>query len=464
MLTLWRRMVVGMCFIVVVVGVCSLSGRTEAQENPVPAERFQQKPIIDINKHWWKGQPRVSSQVFDLCPLVVGVQSKKPFLYQCYPSFTACDAQFFVTQINDGCMIVDLPAEKGTVWCKFGSAYPERAKGIAGAVLLASGGGYSCAVTAGNGIGCWEQGGAWTPADGIGPWALDSPQALTDVVDDYGSLVGLAAGTSHTCILNAEGKVWCWGLNSSGQLGSVTEGNSTISPVLATAFTGTAKTITAGHAHTCITDAVGTVQCWGDNSFGQLGTDLPKSPGIALSDLSGVQSIDSSDRTTCVVDGSGHIFCWGYGLWYPPSLYLSDEVLADATPSDTVKVPKLAKIGFPIPWLEGETYTQVRVMHDGVCGVTTAGAIICDWAFPNQAAKAWQIKRFSLPVLEQQGAFPVGRGWQGISFSDADGHIVISNVFSAWGKSNKGGVMQNIPVQNSFAIHFECNTDGTPKE
>jgi alpha-tubulin suppressor-like RCC1 family protein len=82
------------------------------------------------------------------------------------------------------------------------------------------------------------------------------------------SSVRLAAGSAHTCQVNDDGTVRCWGLNSSGQLG---DGTTTTRPTPVIVFGLTnAVAVAAGEFHTCAILADSSAR-WGRNASGQLG-------------------------------------------------------------------------------------------------------------------------------------------------------------------------------------------------
>jgi alpha-tubulin suppressor-like RCC1 family protein len=84
-------------------------------------------------------------------------------------------------------------------------------------------------------------------------------------------VMALTAGAMHTCVLLEAGTVQCWGENSFGQLGNgMTTAHAT--PVEVSRLRGVTA-LAAGANHTCALLATGTVQCWGENSFGQLGSE-----------------------------------------------------------------------------------------------------------------------------------------------------------------------------------------------
>ncbi len=82
----------------------------------------------------------------------------------------------------------------------------------------------------------------------------------------------LNGGYSHTCAV-ADGQAYCWGRNNYGQLGDNTTADKT-SPVavnVAGVLSGKGVTqLIGGDLYTCSV-ANGRAYCWGDNSFGQLG-------------------------------------------------------------------------------------------------------------------------------------------------------------------------------------------------
>jgi alpha-tubulin suppressor-like RCC1 family protein len=80
----------------------------------------------------------------------------------------------------------------------------------------------------------------------------------------------IAAGGAFTCALKSDGTVWCWGLNSElGQLGDRTMDDRS-TPVAVYGLSQVTG-ISAGVNHACATKTDGTVWCWGINSQGQLG-------------------------------------------------------------------------------------------------------------------------------------------------------------------------------------------------
>ena len=86
---------------------------------------------------------------------------------------------------------------------------------------------------------------------------------------------GLAAGNQHSCALTSSGGVECWGDNSDGQLG---DGTTTSSPtpvyVVGIGGSGTLSgvvAIAASGVHACALRSGGTVDCWGGNGQGDLG-------------------------------------------------------------------------------------------------------------------------------------------------------------------------------------------------
>src|SRR5437867_1902383 len=101
----------------------------------------------------------------------------------------------------------------------------------------------------------------------------------------------IEAGSFHTCARLGDGRVRCWGLNDYGQLGNgtgdpVPDNPTTFNPTPVTVSgITTAVAISAGGWHTCALLRDGTVQCWGQNTYGQLGdgsTTAPPAPARSL--------------------------------------------------------------------------------------------------------------------------------------------------------------------------------------
>jgi VCBS repeat-containing protein len=127
----------------------------------------------------------------------------------------------------------------------------------------------------------------------------------------------LAGGEGHTCALLNDGTIRCWGANNSGQLGY---GNTTYigdnelpgsaGPV-DLGLRDTAVAVTVGNVHTCALQTDGAVRCWGLNSNGQLGyantqsigdNEAPGSAGPV--DLFDDPPVAMNDATTITEDAA----------------------------------------------------------------------------------------------------------------------------------------------------------------
>jgi alpha-tubulin suppressor-like RCC1 family protein len=76
------------------------------------------------------------------------------------------------------------------------------------------------------------------------------------------------AGQSHGCGLRGSGSLYCWGLDSNGQLG-LGETDAAVTPTQVGSSTDWSS-LSAGTLFNCAVRG-GQAYCWGDNQFGQIG-------------------------------------------------------------------------------------------------------------------------------------------------------------------------------------------------
>jgi uncharacterized repeat protein (TIGR01451 family) len=84
------------------------------------------------------------------------------------------------------------------------------------------------------------------------------------------AITAIAAGDDFCLALAADGTVWSWGDNNSGQLGQGPQHGGRFTPEQIPNFGGVAA-ISGGYNHSAALKTDGTVWAWGDNQYGQLG-------------------------------------------------------------------------------------------------------------------------------------------------------------------------------------------------
>jgi alpha-tubulin suppressor-like RCC1 family protein len=140
-------------------------------------------------------------------------------------------------------------------------------------------------------------------------------------VQNLGQAVQVSAGTGFTCAAIADGSVSCWGVNDRGQLGRPTT-MTCASGLACDPFPGqvmgvsNVAQVSAGTGYACAPTRTGSVLCWGDDNYGQLGTGSASSlavPPTPVKVFNGAVDVATSlyGDSTCGVKSDGTVWCWG---------------------------------------------------------------------------------------------------------------------------------------------------------
>lgn len=131
---------------------------------------------------------------------------------------------------------------------------------------------HTCATKQDKSLWCWGGNTAGQLGNSSAPILAQGSQGGVSIpLQVAGAWDNISAGLAHTCGIMSDLSLWCWGDNSSGQLGNGTQ-IATSAPVPVVVPGQAWASVAAGSAHTCALATDGTLWCWGDNSDGQLGT------------------------------------------------------------------------------------------------------------------------------------------------------------------------------------------------
>lgn len=198
------------------------------------------------------------------------------------------------------------------------------------AVAIAGGGYHTCAILDNGKVRCWGEGrqgqlGYGNKRD-IGD--NEAPASVRPVKLGKGrKAVAISAGFRNSCAILDNGKVRCWGLGTSGQLGygnkqkvGDDEAPASVGPVKLGARRKAIAISTWGR-HTCAVLNNRTVRCWGTGKYGQLGygntrnigdDENPGSVGpVKLGRGRKAVAIQGGGRHTFVLLDNGRVRSWG---------------------------------------------------------------------------------------------------------------------------------------------------------
>ena len=232
---------------------------------------------------------------------------------KCYEGECSCDWHLStsIEQCGDVCVDLDTDADNcgacGNV-CPFGCFNGA----CATPVKVDAGRAHACMVTSDDRLWCWGD----NSSNQLGLIAGDAYRTA-QLVPGIAGVIDVATGSDHTCVIadpddTYEFAVYCWGKNDVGQLGIGSASDTPVStPTRVEGLDSgldpnSVNALTAGATGTCAILEDETVWCWGGNEFGENGdgtTEMATSP-VAVVGLSSVGWISRAKSHACALGTS----------------------------------------------------------------------------------------------------------------------------------------------------------------
>jgi alpha-tubulin suppressor-like RCC1 family protein len=275
---------------------------------------------------------------------------------------------------------------------------------------------HTCAIDENAQVWCWGR-------EAIG--FVESPESSVPVALP-GSLLfhQVSAGTS-SCGVTYGGQAYCWGQGVFGQLGDGTN----ITSILPVAVSGGIRftTVQNGFDHTCGLAVDSTAYCWGGNRNGQLGTGDTVSVNVPKAVSGGIRfrSISTGLLSTCALSTTGQAYCWGW------------NALRQTGTGSTA-----GNVFVPTPVNTGLAFTSLTAGPSVSCAVADGGAGYC-WG-TNQFGTLGQGSTSNGQVVTTPGGLATGIAFNRITGSSANSifapvcGVATDGAGACWGPNNQG--------------------------
>jgi alpha-tubulin suppressor-like RCC1 family protein len=331
---------------------------------------------------------------------------------------------------------------------------------------IATGGATTCATRTDGTLWCWGDGsqgdlanGSINPGGGV---AYDRDCAVQ--VGSSAGWLKVAPGLSHVCAIQSAGgsptagTLWCWGLNTNGQLANdtydVDGGPKFNAPYPLQVGSETDWTdVAAGVSNTCGIKTDGTLWCWGTNRAGNSfnGTVVPPQMGDNFSPPVQMPAPAAGTAWTAVALGNNHLcgmrsdgslWCWG------------ENTVGQVGDGTTTARTAPVQIGADAGWL------SVAAGDDHTCAVRADGTLWC-WG-DDSAGDIGVGSQTNTPILSPgQVGTNDSAAWTSVACGPEDDHVCATKADGTvwcWGSNTDGdlGVSSSsaysqYPLQPVFA-------------
>lgn len=212
-------------------------------------------------------------------------------------------------------------------------------------VAVAAGDDSTCAIDDARAVWCWGANGSGQL--GLGDTLARSRPGRVAALCDARLISG---AFDHYCVIDGASRLYCWGRNSEGQLGQADEypGRNALAP-LEVMPSGRWRAVATGDGHTCALQSDRSLWCWGRNPDGQLGLGAGTSIQIRspqrVGTLSDWERLDVAQDQSCAIRAGGELYCWGAGDALPLGLQRAPVRIGAFGDWSTVAVSTFAACG-----------------------------------------------------------------------------------------------------------------------
>ena len=317
------------------------------------------------------------------------------------------------------------------------SSVPVAVTGITTAAAVTSdGSGSYCSVLVSGSVECWGANESGQLGNGM-TTASPTPVAVVGITN----AAGLASdGDATFCAVLSAGAVDCWGKNTFGQLGDGAPAGSAV-PVPASGITNAAGISSDGADSFCATLTTGAVECWGANFAGELGngTTVKSTVPVAVTGMATAQSVsDDGNESYCAVLASGAVECWGSNNF--------GQLGNGTTSSSSVPVAAGSITGVTGLSSDGD---------DSFCALLSSGALNCRGANFNGELGNGTVTASSAPVAVTgiASATAVAGGIHGAADTEhAYCAVVASGAVDCWGSNGFGELGDATTISSSVPV------------
>jgi len=222
---------------------------------------------------------------------------------------------------------------------------------------------------------------------------------LTD--NAFGGAV-IAVGGAHTCATDASGSVYCWGANNYGQLGIGGEAWRSTPTPLTSYLSPQIDQLGAGEIHTCaLSSSSKSLWCWGSNAHGQLGdmSTEDRAEPVLLALPAPPRRLAVGKSHSCALDTGGTLYCWGDNR--------AGQLGVSSGESSVTSPTKLAS---------ERIFHEVVAGSQHTCGLTVGGAVYC-WG-DNTRGQLGTGDSSTTTGDTAPGALPISNDFESIAAAD----------------------------------------------